>query len=283
MIASLRRHLATPVLARDLRVRMRRRRTALLLSGCLAVVITAGLAAYALSAGSGDAAAVMRAGAALFRASAAATLVLVSLLGVTLGAGSISGERERGTLESLQATPLPPWRLALGKLLDTVLLLGLVALVPLPLDGMALYLGGVDGGTVGAFIAVCLGAALVTTALGVLSSAVAPSTAAALAGAAAALLVVSAVPLATGVVVTSGSAAAAGCSGVLCPAQGPPAPQLTAASVAPLTAALPLLVAAPGQPATGVDWWRRALPEQAGVAALLVAAASLVLRRWRWR
>lgn len=283
MIATLRHQLAMPVLARDARARMRRRRTAWLLAGCLAVAVVAGLAAYAASPrAAGDPAVVTGAATALFRAAAAATLMLVALLGVALGAGSISGEAERGNLDLLRAGAVPAWRLVVGKALEVVLLLGLITLAPLPLYAMAAYLGGLDAATLAGVLLGCLATALLTTALGVLCSTLAPSTAAATALAAGGLLMAGGLPLMLGVVVPQGAAAAPECPALLCPASSPATARILGAAPSPLTATVPLLVVQPGGDSPGTDWWHLALPVEGGEAAVLLGLASVAVERRRW-
>jgi ABC-type transport system involved in multi-copper enzyme maturation permease subunit len=70
-------------------------------------------------------------------------LGLVLIVTPALTAQSINGDRERGTLATLQVTRLRPLDIALGKLLAGWLV-GLVALgLTLPFAGFALYRGGV--------------------------------------------------------------------------------------------------------------------------------------------
>ena len=48
-------------------------------------------------------------------------LLIVPLMGLTLGAASIAGERERGTLSTLLAQPIARVDVLLGKLVSTIL------------------------------------------------------------------------------------------------------------------------------------------------------------------
>ncbi|HEV7679474.1 MAG TPA: ABC transporter permease subunit [Candidatus Dormibacteraeota bacterium] len=282
MIAMGRRRLALPVLGRDLRVRMRRRRTAALLGGCLAIAVCAGLVAYGVSPRSdGDPSVAGHAATALFRGAAAATLVLVAVLGTSLGAGAISGEAERGTLELLRATALPSWRLVAGKVLDVVSLLVLVIAAPLPVYGLALHLGGVEAGAVGALLAACLGTAVLTAALGVLFSALAPSTAAASAMAGGALLLLGGLPLVVGVI-TPQQTASSHCAALLCPSATPSTGALVVASASPLTGALPVLAGQPGDGTPGAAWWHVTVAVEGAAAMVLMGASSLVVKRRRW-
>src|SRR6185437_5062127 len=81
------------------------------------------------------------------------------LLTMVIGADAISGERERGTLETLLLTPPPRWQIAVGKLLaalslgrgvsivgSAVLLDGLVGtLLAIGLAGLGLVVSGLSG------------------------------------------------------------------------------------------------------------------------------------------
>jgi Cu-processing system permease protein len=105
------------------------------------------------------------------------TLLVVPLLGLTLGASSIAGERERGTLATIMAQPVRSRELLTGKFLGLVLALtGAVGLG----FGAAAAAVAVGHGSVGAVMylevvafAVLLGTAMV--AAGLLISAFAPS------------------------------------------------------------------------------------------------------------
>lgn len=284
MIALARRHLATPVLGRDLRVRMRRRRTTALVTACLAVVVGAAVVAYGLSPqGAGDPRVVARAGTAMFRAAAAATLVLVALISAALGGGTLSEEAERGTLDAIRATPLPAWRLAAGKMLDAALLGGLIAVATLPAYGVAAYLGGVEPGTVAAVLVAGFASALIGAAIGVLCSALAPSTAAATVAAVAAIMVLGGLPLVLHVISPqAGAKGGAPCAALLCPAPGASRAAVAASAPSPLTAAVPLLAGEPGDDTPGQDWWRLTSGVDAGAAVLLVGAAGAAVRVRRW-
>ncbi len=70
--------------------------------------------------------------------------VLASLLAPTFAAGAISGEKERKTYEMLLASPLRPGAIVLGKLLASLLPLGILIFSSLPIVVLALPLGGVS-------------------------------------------------------------------------------------------------------------------------------------------
>jgi hypothetical protein len=284
MIATLRRRLAVPVLGRELRVRMRHRRITALLTACLAVAIGAGIAAYGLSPqGAGDPRVVARAGTAMFRAAAAVTLVLVALLSAALGAGTLSGEAERGTLDGIRAMPLPTWRLVAGKVLGAFLLGILLVAAPLPIFGVAVYLGGAEPATVAAVLGAGAASALLGAAFGVLCSAAGPSTTSATAAALGVVMLLGGLPLVLHVITPqAGASGGVSCTALLCPAPAPSGIALAAASPSPLTAAVPLLIANPGDATSGSDWWHVVAGVDAGATVMLVGVTAMVVRMRRW-
>lgn len=66
-------------------------------------------------------------------------LLIVPLMALTIGAGCVAGERERGTLETLLAQPVARWEVLLGKWLG--LALALAAALALGFGVTALVLG----------------------------------------------------------------------------------------------------------------------------------------------
>jgi Cu-processing system permease protein len=103
-------------------------------------------------------------------------LLLVPLLGLSLGAASLAGERERGTLAMLLAQPVTRLEVLAGKYLGLVLALAAALALGFGAAGLALAL---DAGAAGAgAFATLAGLAgllvLVTVAFGLLISAVAP-------------------------------------------------------------------------------------------------------------
>src|SRR4028119_632660 len=63
------------------------------------------------------------------------------LLGPSLTATTIAGEREHGLLEGLQLTPLTAGRICFGKLLSASLLVLLLLVAPLPITAICFLLG----------------------------------------------------------------------------------------------------------------------------------------------
>jgi ABC-type transport system involved in multi-copper enzyme maturation permease subunit len=78
----------------------------------------------------------------LFSAFALAQLSAGMLLVPLFLAGSIAGERERGTLESLCSTPLPPAAIVLSKALAPILYLSLLVALCAPAAALLYLLGG---------------------------------------------------------------------------------------------------------------------------------------------
>jgi len=69
-------------------------------------------------------------------------LLVVPLMGLTLGAGALAGERERGTLLYLLAQPVSPWEVFLGKYLGLALALSGALAMGFGLAGVAMALRG---------------------------------------------------------------------------------------------------------------------------------------------
>ena len=66
------------------------------------------------------------------------------MLAPGLTATSIAGEREQGLLEAVQLSHLSGIRIAWGKLLSALFLVGLMLLVPLPIIAICFFTGGVS-------------------------------------------------------------------------------------------------------------------------------------------
>jgi Cu-processing system permease protein len=100
-------------------------------------------------------------------------LLIVPLMGLTLGAGSLAGERERGTLATVLAQPIGRVDLLLGKYLGLALALGAALSLGFGLAGLAAAgaAGAVDAGAYARLVGFTLLLALATLALGFLISA----------------------------------------------------------------------------------------------------------------
>jgi ABC-type transport system involved in multi-copper enzyme maturation permease subunit len=161
LLAVLRRPL-NPVLARELKERMRRRRSALVLTVYL-VLLTGALWILYLGAGSdlGGPGALRLAslGRAAFHTLLFTMLVLVCFIVPALAAGGIAGERERRTLASMQVTLLGPWSILAGKLASSLVFVTYLIVATLPLFGVSFLLGGVEPGEVVRGVAMVLAVA----------------------------------------------------------------------------------------------------------------------------
>ncbi|MBV9865582.1 MAG: ABC transporter permease [Abitibacteriaceae bacterium] len=93
------------------------------------------------------------------------------LLAPALTATSIAGERERGLLEQVQLSPLSAWRIAWGKLLSALLMIGLLLAVPLPVIAICFFLGGVSPAEFGAALALQAATAATCATIGLFCSA----------------------------------------------------------------------------------------------------------------
>ncbi len=137
--------LRNPLAAKELRGRMRGPRPFvvavlyLLPLGALAV----GLYAIITASTVGNVAGGVPVGKLFFAAISALELGLICLLAPALTADLISGERERRTYELLLVTPLSPLQIVVGKLVPALGSLLLLVVLALPLQAIAILLGGV--------------------------------------------------------------------------------------------------------------------------------------------
>ena len=140
-----------PVLARELKERMRRKRSALVLTVYL-VLLTFALWILYLGAGSGiggpGALQLASLGRAAFHTLLFTMLILVCFIVPALAAGGIAGERERRTLAPMQVTLLRPWSILAGKLASSLVFVTYLIVATLPLFGVSFLLGGVEPGEV---------------------------------------------------------------------------------------------------------------------------------------
>lgn len=105
-------------------------------------------------------------------------LLTVPLMGLTLGAGSLAGERERGTLATLLAQPVTRAEVLAGKYLGLSLALGAALAAGFGLAAMFIAAGGggAAAGAYGLLLGLALLLALAMLALGLVISAVARRT-----------------------------------------------------------------------------------------------------------
>ena len=109
-------------------------------------------------------------------------LLLVPLIALSLGAGSIAGEQERGTLPYLLAQPLERWELLAGKFAGLVLSISTATIAGFGLAGVfiALYASTMDVSTYLLLLGLMLALVAVMTGVGMVASVVASSRAQAL-------------------------------------------------------------------------------------------------------
>jgi len=139
-----------PVLARELRGRIRGTRALVVLVVYLLITGLVTLLVYAAAAGSfsggiGDPEAGRDIGKGIFLTVMAATLVQVCFITPSLTAGTITGEKERQTYDLLITTLLSPLQIALGKLSAALAFAMLLIVAALPMAGLAFLFGGVSG------------------------------------------------------------------------------------------------------------------------------------------
>lgn len=167
-----------PVLARELKERLRTRRATIVVTAYLGVlalilqVVYSALSSAGVDPFSGGVVATQsaRLGRSLFE-----TLLFFMLLGVCfivpgLTADAITGERERQTLVPLQVSLLGPRAILAGKLLSSLAFVTLLVLATLPLLGVSFVLGGVSVGQMARGVAVVLATGLVVACLALVCS-----------------------------------------------------------------------------------------------------------------
>jgi ABC-2 type transport system permease protein len=139
--------LRNPIVLKELRGRMRGWRAPvvmtvqLIVMGCFASLIYFAVVEGTQSSGSGSIGQTL--GQTLFYSTYMLLLVLVVFLSPAFTAGTISGERERKTLDLLITTLLSARSLVLGKLVSALAYIVLLILVALPIQSLALMFGGV--------------------------------------------------------------------------------------------------------------------------------------------
>lgn len=158
-----------PVLARELKERMRRRRSGVVLTVYLLLLAGALWLLYlgASTAGSDGPGALRLAslGRAAFQTLLFAMLVLVCFIVPGLAAGGVAGERERQTLVPLQVTLLRPRSILFGKLAASLVFVAFLIMAALPLIGVSFLLGGVEPGEVVRGVAMVLAVATMLASL----------------------------------------------------------------------------------------------------------------------
>ena len=158
-----------PVLARELKERMRRKRSGFVLTVYLVLLSGALWLLYlgASAAGTDGPGALRLAslGRAAFQTVLFVMLLLVCFIVPGLAAGGVAGERERQTLVPLQVTLLRPRSILLGKLAASLAFVVFLVFAALPLIGVSFLLGGVEPGEVVKGVAMVLAVATTVAAL----------------------------------------------------------------------------------------------------------------------
>jgi ABC-type transport system involved in multi-copper enzyme maturation permease subunit len=165
----LRRSPLNPVLARELKERMRRKRSGfvltvylILLSGALWLLY---LGASAAGTDGPSALRLASLGRAAFQTLLFVMLLLVCFIVPGLAAGGVAGERERQTLVPLQVTLLRPRSILFGKLAASLAFVVFLVFAALPLIGVSFLLGGVEPGEVVKGVAMVLAVATTVAAM----------------------------------------------------------------------------------------------------------------------
>ena len=104
-------------------------------------------------------------------------LLLAPIMALTVGAGAIAGERERGTLTYLLSQPIERSELLLGKFVGLVASIGLATVAGFGVAGVAIALYGsaMEAGTYLLFVALVIALVAVMTGLGLLASVISPT------------------------------------------------------------------------------------------------------------
>jgi ABC-type transport system involved in multi-copper enzyme maturation permease subunit len=160
-----------PIVSKELRSRMRGWHAFALLTGYLCVIGGLGWIVYDADVGSaGNIVGLGSTGAQVFRSLAGVVMATVALVVPALVGPTISGERERQTLDLLLVTPLGPGRIVLGKLIAALAFVVLLVIACLPLFSVAFLLGGVGMAEVLEVVAFTLVGAVTIGALSMLVS-----------------------------------------------------------------------------------------------------------------
>ncbi len=171
-----------PVLAREIKERLRTRRTTIVVTVYLAVlalilqVVYSGMSGAQDAFGDSLATQSARLGRSLFETLLFFMLVLVCFIVPGGTADAVSGERERQTLVPLQVSLLSPRSILAGKLLSSVAFVFLLVLATLPLLGVSFVLGGVSVGDLVRGVAAVLTTGLVLACLALACSSLARRT-----------------------------------------------------------------------------------------------------------
>ena len=138
--------LANPIVAKELRSRMRTVRSPLAITGYVLVLGGLGWAAFASMAASAQGSFGQAAtyGQSLFVFLVFVQLLVLTFLTPAFTAGAISGERERQTIDLLFVTRLRPAAILWGKLVASMSFVVLLLLLSIPVFSMVFLFGGIE-------------------------------------------------------------------------------------------------------------------------------------------
>lgn len=97
---------------------------------------------------------------------------LLSLIVPIITSGSISGERERQTLDIMLTTPVSPFSIALGKLQSAMMVVMMYMITSVPVMAIAFVLGGMSWGALFGLFAMLLSIGIYVGSVGVFCSSV---------------------------------------------------------------------------------------------------------------
>lgn len=142
------RILDNPVIAKELKSRMRGRQGFLIIGSYLAlisffIILIYIFLAFDGSIANGDPGFLQTIGKVIFSTVVLLELLMLGFIGPALTAGAISSERERKTIDLLRASLLSGRALVFGKLGSAVIFLLLLIFTAIPVQSLAFFLGGV--------------------------------------------------------------------------------------------------------------------------------------------
>lgn len=159
------------LLAKELRSRSRGWRSILMLTGYLLALALGAVGYLSIAVPSGEPVR-PTVGAQFFSILATGFVVLLALVTPALTSGSVSGERERKTLDLLLITQASPLGVIFGKWLGSVFYILFLLFASLPAFALVYLFGGVPLAHLGMVMAVAVVTALTYSALGLLVSAI---------------------------------------------------------------------------------------------------------------
>ncbi len=172
------RLLDNPIIAKELKSRMRGKQGATLITVYLVLIAIFIIIVYLIlksdgSISNGDPGFLQKMGKTLFGVVVLSELLMIGFIGPALTSGAIASERERQTFDLLRVSLLSPRDLLVGKLGSSVMYLLLLILTAIPLQSLAFIIGGVGAAEVIISIVILVVSAFLFCALGLYFSAIA--------------------------------------------------------------------------------------------------------------